>query len=120
MPRLVERELAAVGELERGDQTPAEVRDRSRDPDAPSSEIINRRVHVVAHEIQLVARRPIHGMNRQLRGREGKDGPPLTSIDRGQSHHVAEKRPHAIRIVAEHDDVSPGDHLARAYIGDAR
>jgi hypothetical protein len=61
MPRLIQSELAAVGELERGDQTPAGLRDRPRDPGAPLNEIVNRRVHVVTHEIQLAARVPFAG-----------------------------------------------------------
>lgn len=57
MSRLIERELAAVGKLQRGEQSPASVGDRLRERDPLVLELGHRRVQIVGDEVELVTRR---------------------------------------------------------------
>src|SRR5690348_2742520 len=51
MARLVDRQVAAARELDRGEQTPALIAERSGDRDAPGGQVIEQLREVVAHQV---------------------------------------------------------------------
>jgi hypothetical protein len=108
---LVQRELATAGQLKRGNQPPARIGDGTRELDSFGLEPVDGQLDVVAHEVELLVR-VIAGMGSQFGWREGKDRPPGTSIDRGESHHVAKERADTLWVRCEDDRVSAGDHAA--------
>jgi hypothetical protein len=110
MPRLVERELAAVRKRKGSEQSPAGVRDRSRERDPLGLQLCHRRVQVVGHEVQLVTRFAVGRVDRKFRRRETEDRPATTGVDRCEPEHIAQKRTDASRLVGEHDRVGSGDH----------
>src|SRR4029079_8465726 len=76
MPRLRQRELGPTGDFERGHQAKARVLDGLDKLDTFGPQLFNRRVDVVAHQVQLVEAGCIGWMNTQLGRRQRKDQPP--------------------------------------------
>lgn len=82
MPRLIERELAAIGKLESGHQPPAGVVDRSRELDPLGVELCHRCVQVVCNEIQLITGFTISRVDGKLGRQRAEDRPSAPSVDR--------------------------------------
>src|SRR5439155_6136208 len=70
---LVEAELAAIGHLDRCDESPAFVADRTAELDSFASEFGDRRVDVVAHEVELVMADLVGWVRGQFGGWQGED-----------------------------------------------
>jgi hypothetical protein len=70
-------------------------------------------LNVVAHQVQLMVSGSfaVCGVDAKLRGRQGKDEPPATGIDRREAEHVSKERPNSIRILSENQRMNPGDHV---------
>ena len=62
MTWLVDRQISAAGELDRGEQTPALVADLVGDRHAPGAQLRQRLLDVIAHQIELVLHRPVAGV----------------------------------------------------------
>src|SRR5579859_4570954 len=58
VPRLVDRELLAVGEADRGDQSPALLGHAARHLDSLAPQFRERGLDVVAHQVELMPRVP--------------------------------------------------------------
>src|SRR5712691_9873794 len=110
VPGLVDGELGAVGQADRGHQAPALIGDVLADLGSLGAQFGERGVDVVAHQVELVAAFPVGGMNRQLSGRQGEDEPAAAGVYRGQSEHVREEVAHLLGFGREHDGMHPVDH----------
>ena len=78
--------------------------------DALGLELLDGRVHVVTHEIELVVTGALGRMGSELRGRQREDQPAVTGIDRREPEHVLEELSHRLRVLAVDDCVNSGDH----------
>jgi len=91
VPRFVEGELAAVWQLDRCAEPPAFVADRAAELDALALELGDRRVDVIAHEIELVMAGVVGRVDGQLGGRESEDEPAVAGVDRRELEDVADE-----------------------------
>jgi hypothetical protein len=57
---------------------------------ATSLQLLGGRVHVVAHEVELVVISTVGRMGSELRGRQPEDQPAVTGIDRREPEDVPE------------------------------
>ena len=92
---LVEAELAAVGHFDRCDESPAFVADWTGEFDSFALELGDRRVDVVAHEVELV-----------MAG--------VAGVDRREFEDVSDERANRVCVLGEDDRVGAGDHAGRA------
>jgi hypothetical protein len=110
VPWFVESELATAGQPERRHQAEALVADLLRELDTLSAKLLDRRAHVLAHQIELVMGIFVGRVSGELGGRKGEDQPSAAGINRGETEHVAEEDPIRLRIRGENDRVNTGDH----------
>src|SRR5918999_927500 len=111
MAWLVQTERAAAGQRECGEQAPAFVADRLGELDALVLELGDRRVDVVAHEVQLVLAVPVDRVHGKLGRRQGKDQPAVTGIHGRPSQDFTEELARLLGTVAVDNRVYAGDHL---------
>src|SRR5690606_32073986 len=95
MPRLVQLHFEPARQLQRHDDAVALVSRLARHLDPLRAQVANRRVDVVAHQLELMAdarggRRALGGVNAQLRGRKLEDEPAVAGIDVLPAEDVAE------------------------------
>ena len=117
MPWLIHPDLTATGQAKAGEPSPTLLGDVLGELNAPVAKLLHRGFHVVAHEVQLVARRPVGGVHGQLRGWEVEDQPPTAGVHVGLLENVREKGTVSFRIAAEHDDVASVDHTRTLRAG---
>jgi DNA-binding CsgD family transcriptional regulator len=117
VPRLVDRELAAVRQPDRGQQAPALVGDVPGHLDALGAQLGQGGADVVAHQVQLVAGVSIGRVHGQLGGRQGEDEPAAARVHRRQVQHVGEERPDPLGVRGEDDRVHTGDHVPSLTAG---
>src|SRR6266852_421723 len=70
---LVDRQLRAARQLNRGKQSPALVAGWVGDGDAPGGQVRQRLLDVVTHQVELVLARPVRGMHGDLGWRQLED-----------------------------------------------
>src|SRR6266568_851997 len=107
--RLVEGELRAVGQPDRGQQAPALVGDLLGDRHALGPQAGERLVDVVAHQVQLMAALA-GGVHGKLGRWHGEDEPAAARVHRGQPERVGEECPDLVGFGGERDRVQAGDH----------
>src|SRR5262249_18508312 len=95
---LVERQIRAARELDRGTQPPTLVADWLRDRDALGDQLCQRFLDVIAHQVELVLPQPICRMHSDLSGRELEDQPAISGVDPSESKYVADEGPVGLRI----------------------
>ena len=117
VPRLVDRELAAIRQPNRGQQAPALVGDVPGHLDALRAQLGQGGVDVVAHQVQLMTGGSLGRVDGQLGGRQGKDEPAAARVHRGQVQHVGEERPRPPGVRGEDDRVHTGDHVPSLTAG---
>jgi hypothetical protein len=92
----VEAELAAVGHLDCRDESPAFVADWTRELHSFALELGDRRVDVIAHEVELVMTRVVGGVSGHLGGRQGEDEPAVPGVGRRELEYVSEECPNPV------------------------
>jgi hypothetical protein len=107
MPRLIEAELASVGKPNRRLEPEALLAHGPDDVGALAGELVEGRVDVVAHQVELVSAGAVGGMRGELGGREREDEPPAACVDRRQLEHVSEESANALGVLREEDRVGP-------------
>ena len=116
---LVDGELRAVRQPDRGQQPPALVGDVPRHLGSLAPQLGERGVDVVAHQVELVTALTVGRVNGELGGRQGEDEPAAAGVHRWQAEHVREERTDLLGLRGEHDRMHPGDHgtslLLRAW-----
>jgi hypothetical protein len=116
VPGLVEAQLGAAGEPNRCHQTEALVADRTAELDPFALELVDCRLGVVAHEIELVMAGLVCWVRGQLSGWQREDEPAMSRIDRRELEHVSEESADPVGVAAEDDRVDPGDHECGALV----
>ena len=106
MLRLVETYFAPARESDVGDRSPPRLL-HVRTVNSLLAEFGYFRLQIVAHEIELVPIRLLGWMNRDLRGRQGKNQPSVTGVHGWKSEHLSKKSAIRIRVLTE-------DHNMRA------
>jgi hypothetical protein len=91
MPWLVQSELAAAREFECRGQPPPFFVDASAELDALPLQVLDGCVDVITHQVQLVMRRPVRRVRRQLGGRKREDRPATAGINGREVERVAEE-----------------------------
>src|SRR6266851_9287775 len=109
MLRLIEPDPPASGEGDRGQTAPANFLHWTTLYRLPLQRF-HRRLQVVAHEVELVQVALLGRMKRGFRGRQRKDQPAVTCIDRGKFENIAKESAVAFRVLAVNDDMSSVDH----------
>src|SRR5438874_2595075 len=109
---LVDRQIRAARQLDRGEQTPALVTRRRGDRDAPGGQVRQRLLDVVAHQVELVLPRPVSGVNGDLGRRQLEEQPAITGVDPGKSEHVADEDPVGLRVGAVENDMCSVNHVS--------
>src|SRR6186713_3576460 len=110
MAWLIHPDLAAAGQAKPGEPSPTLLGDVLRELNAPAAKLAHGGLHVVAHEVQLLARRTVRGMHGQFRRRELEDQPSTARIHARLLENVGEERTVRFRIAAVQDDVASVDH----------
>ncbi len=85
---LVDRQLRAARQLNRSEQPPALVAGWVGDDDAPGSQVCQRLLDVVTHQVELVLAWPVCGMHGDLGWRQLEDQPATAGVDPCKSEHV--------------------------------
>ena len=98
MARLVDRQLRAARQLQRGEHPPTLAARRVGDGDAPGGQVRQRLVEVVTHQVELVLARPICGMHGDLGWRQLEDQPAISGVDPCKSEHVTDEGPVGVRV----------------------
>src|ERR1700694_1146320 len=110
MARLVHHEASPVGEDDRRGASETPFGYFAVEADALVAECRNRRVDVVAHQIELVVPGFLSGMNAELGGWQREDQPAVTGVDGRKLEHVAKETAYGISVGREHERVHAGDH----------
>src|SRR6266700_5352994 len=110
VPWLVERQIRAARQLDRGEEPPALVADRAGDLDAPGGQVCQRLLDIFAHQVELVLPQPVSGVDGDLGWRQLEDQPTVTGVDPGKSEHVADEDPVGLRVGAVENDMCSVDH----------
>src|SRR5215470_10357615 len=87
---LVDRQLRATRQLDRGEHPPALVAGWVRDGDASGDQVRQRLLDVVTQQVELVLAWPICGMHGDLGWRQLEDQPAITGVDPCKSKHVTD------------------------------
>src|SRR6266581_8726375 len=109
---LVDRQLRAARQLNRGEQPPALVAGRVGDGDAPGGQVRQRLLDVVTHQVELVLAWPVCGMHGDLGWRQLEDQPATAGVDPCKSEHVTDEDPISLRVGAVENDVCSVDHVS--------
>src|SRR6266699_4840592 len=109
---LVDRQLRAARQLNRGEQPPALVTGRVGDGDAPGGQVRQRLLDVVTHQVELVLARPVCGMHGDLGWRHLEDQPATAGVDPCKSEHVTDEDSISLRVCAVENDVCSVDHVS--------
>ena len=109
---LVDRQFGAARQLNRGEQSPALVADWVGDGDAPTGQVGQRLLDVVAYQVELVLARPVCRVHGDLGGRQLEDQPTAASVDSCKSEHVTDEDPVSLRVGAVENDVCSIDHAS--------
>jgi hypothetical protein len=109
---LVDRQISAARELNRGEPTPAFVTDRVGDRDAPGAQVRQRLLDVVAQQVEVVLPRPVSGVYGDLGWRQLEDQPATADVNPRKSEHVADEDPVGLRVGAVEDDMCSVDQVA--------
>jgi len=109
---LVDRQISAARELNRGEPTPAFVTNRVGDRDAPGGQVRQRLLDVVAQQVELVLPQPVSGVYGDLGWRQLEDQPATADVNPGKSEHVADEDPIGLRVGAVEDDMCSVDQVA--------
>src|SRR5712691_9040282 len=107
---LIDRQIRAARQLDRGEQTPALAAHRLGGRDAPGGQVRQRLLEVVAHQVELVLPQPVRGVNGDLGWRQLEDQPAIAGVDPGKSEHVADEDPVGLRVGAVENDMCSVDH----------
>ena len=114
---LVDRQLRAARQLDRGEQSPALVAGWPGDGDAPGGQVRQRLLQVVAQQVALVLARPVCGMHGDLGGRQPEDQPTIAGVDPCKSEHITDEDPVSLRVGAIENDVCSVDHVSLSSPG---
>src|SRR3954469_4933990 len=113
---LVDAERARARDAHLRHEAPALVSYAALELDALGPELLDRRLDVVAHQVELVDGDPVHGrVDRQLGGRQGEDQPAAAGVDRVEAEDVAEEGAGGVGVVRRDDVVGTGDHAAATF-----
>jgi hypothetical protein len=113
MSRLIQPEYASAGKSDACQQTPTTVTHPALHDDATSGEVGDRRLDVVAHQVDLVLGRTVCGVHGDLGRRQGDDEPSVASVDSSvPAKDLAQHLPVCLGIGAVDDRVSRSDHQA--------
>jgi hypothetical protein len=109
MLRLVETDVAAAGELDPGDRTPASFLDIGA-----RHAFLRKRgrlgLQVVTHEIEFLPVILLVRMERDFSGRQSKNEPSMAGIYGTEAKDIPKERAVSCRVFAVHDDVRTEDH----------
>src|SRR5437016_5740395 len=109
---LVDRQIRAARQLNRGEQTPALAARRLGDHDAPGGQVRQRLLDVVAHQVELVLPQAVSGVDGDLGGRQLEDQPATSGVDPAKSEHVADEDPVGLRVGAVEYDMCSVNHVS--------
>src|SRR6266516_5997488 len=109
---LVDRQLRAARQLNRGEQPPALVTGWVGDGDAPGGQVRQCLFDVVTHQVELVLARPVSGVDGDLGWRQLEDQPATAGIDPCKSEHVTDEDAISLRVGAVENDVCSVDHVS--------
>src|SRR5215510_14829606 len=111
MARFIQTEIATTGQADRSQQSPSLIAYRPA-LDALLGESSALRLHVVAHQIELLLVAGLGRVTSNFRGWCGEDQPPLTRIDPRKAKYVAEKSAIGLGVAGVDDRVHACDHAA--------
>src|SRR6266480_6966350 len=114
---LVDRQLRAARQLNRGEQPPALVTGWVGDGDAPGGQVRQCLFDVVTHQVELVLARPVSGVDGDLGWRQLEDQPATAGIDPCKSEHVTDEDSISLRVSAVENDVCSVDHVSLSFPG---
>src|SRR5262249_50872841 len=110
MTRLIDTEFSAAGKRNLGEQTPAEVLDRSGD-NVVLVHFSDERLNVVANEVELIDVVLLRGMHGHFCWRQSEDQPTASNINIGKTQHVPQKCAVRLGIGAVNDRVGARNHV---------
>jgi hypothetical protein len=112
MMRLVHPDLPPAWDRDLREGAPADLAD-GRALHALLLELRDGRLHVVAHEVELVVLgTAVRRMDAELGRREGEDEPPLPRVDRAEAEDVLEEGADLVRVLRVDECVDSVDHAA--------
>src|SRR3954468_7093160 len=95
---LVHSEPAASRQLDRGHKPPSLVGHLVFDECAFRAQLADRRVDVVAHQVELAAVAAVVGMGGELRRWQLEDQPPAPGVDEREPEDIGEERPVSLAV----------------------
>src|SRR5688572_11359030 len=110
MTRLVQGELTPAWQFQSGDETVAFILDPARELDSLALQLLDRGLHVVAHQRQVRDTARLVGMDAELRRRQGEDQPSMARVNGFESQRVAQERPIRLRVLRVDECVDTSDH----------
>src|SRR3954462_7502783 len=114
MARLVEAEVPAARQPDRGQPAPALLDYVAEHVRAAAAQLRDRRVELVAHEVELVAVL-VGRMARDFARREREDQPATARVDVLESEHFAKERAVGLGVARVDDRVGAGDHAGTVW-----
>src|SRR5690349_14863193 len=103
MFRFVEPEAPAIGQMDRGDTAPPLLTDRRVALHTFPGEFSDRGGDVIAHQIEVEARRlRVARVNREFGWRQSEDQPSVSDIDVAQVENVSKERPQLLCPIRVH------------------
>src|SRR5215475_9944177 len=111
MARFIQTEIATTRQADRSQESPPLVACRPA-LDAVLGESSGLRLHVVAHQIDLLLVAGPRRVASDFRGWCGEDQPALTRINPGKAKHVAEKSAISLGVTGVDDRVHACDHVS--------
>jgi hypothetical protein len=109
MLRLIDAELAATGQRDLRKPTPALIL-HWRAGDVVRFHLLDERVDVIAHQIELVHIVLVRMVDGDLGRRHAKDQPSIANIDMREPEDVAEKRAIGLSVRAVDNRMRPCEH----------
>jgi len=109
---LVDRQLRAARQLNRGEQPPALISGWLGDSDAPGSQILQHLFDVVAHQEEFVLARPVRGMHSDFGWWQLEYQPATAGVDPCKSEHVTDEDPISLRVGTVDNDMCSVDQVS--------
>src|SRR5579872_1232976 len=113
VPGLIDPELAAPRKCDEDEPAPTLVVGWQPDVDLSCDQLLDRRVEVTAHHVQLVAFL-LARVDGDLCRRQGEDQPPATRVDPVQAEDIAKELAVRLRVRAPDDHVRAGEQRTHA------
>jgi hypothetical protein len=112
VPRLVDRQVGAARQADRGEQPPALVAHRAGHLHALGAQLVEHPLEVVAHQVQLVAGLFLGRVHGDLGRWQPEDQPAATRVDAREPERVPNEAAVRLRVAAVQQHVCTVDHAS--------